>query len=236
LKRWIDGTLCLLFLVSVAAIVLGMDDPFARHWVCERIRCPPVVRNADAWKKLIYDLGVAGLTSLVFYGLLVRLPQFERRSRIKSSFREQYLRFKRDCISTIVGVVEGTISGKTIDELLDQKNFRDYFKQEVSPRHTKWHVFLNEIREHHLSDLLVAMEVFRGEVQFVLNNTDVANEETLGFLKRLSAAIFSLQQQTTLDYDPTKRLGGFLWQMLSGWNFVTGYPEKDVVQEMIRSI
>jgi hypothetical protein len=235
LKRWIDGILLLLFLVSVGAVVLGMDDPFARHWICERIRSCPAVRNADAWKKLIYDLGVAGLTSLVFYVLLVRLPEFERRNRIKRSFRDQYRRFKQDCISTIVGVVEGTYDTRMIDELLDQKKFREYFNQEVSDRHTKWHVFLKQLREHHLSDLLIAMEIFRGEVLFVLNNTDVANDETLGFLKRLSGAIFSFQQQTTLEYDSTKRLGTFLWEVLAGWSG-EGYQEEDVVEKMIRSI
>src|SRR3954466_4232103 len=86
LKRWIDGTLWLLFLASIGAVVLGMDDPFARHWICEHIRSCPLVRNPDAWKKLIYDLGVAGLTSLLFYGLLVRLPECERRSRIKRTY------------------------------------------------------------------------------------------------------------------------------------------------------
>ena len=154
----------------------------------------------------------------------------------RESFREQYRQFKRDCISTIVGVVDGTHSTTTVEGLLDQKNFREYFQQQVSDSQNKWHVFLNELREHNLSDLLVAMEIFRGEVLFVLNNTDVADEETLAFLKRLSAAIFSLQQQTTLDYDPTKRLGGFLWEILAGWNFVKGYEEKDIVEQMIRSI
>jgi hypothetical protein len=115
--------------------------------------------------------------------------------------------------------------------LLDQKEFRAHFKQRASDSQDKWDVFLNELREHNLSDLLVAMEIFRGEVLFVLNNTDVANEETLGFLKRLSAAIFSLQHQSTLDYDAVKRLGGFFWELLAGWNFVEGYQEEDFVEK-----
>jgi hypothetical protein len=240
LKRWIDITLGLLFVVFLAAVVLGSEDPSARIWVCERIRLCPA--HASGWRKLFYDLGVGGLTSLFFYGLLVRLPEFERRNRIKRSFRDQYRAFKWDCISTILGVVDGTHATKTVEELLDQKKFRAYFKQEVSYRHDKWMVFINELREHNLSDLLVAMEIFRGEVLYVLNNTDVANEQTLAFLKRISAAIFALQQQTSLeqrttrDYDAVKQLGGFFWELLAGWNFVEGYQDEDFVEKMIRSI
>jgi hypothetical protein len=235
LKRWIDRTLWLLFLASVVAVVLGMDDPFARRWICERIRSCPAVRNADAWKKLIYDFGVAGLTSLIFYGLLVRLPEFERRRRIKSSLREHYRHFKRGCISTIVGVVERTYSTKMADELIDQKKFRAYFKPHATESQNKWHVFRNRLQSHNLSDLLATMEVFRGELLFVLNNTDVANEETFDVLKRLTAALTHLQR-TNLDDDSAGQLCGFLWEILAGWSSIEGYQDEDFVEKMIRSI
>ncbi len=231
-KRLIDAFLLLLFVLSVALVMLGIHDPFARDAICKGIGfCP-------AWEhKLIYDLGIGGLISLVFYGLLVRLPEFERRRRIKRRLRQQYRLFKKDCIATILGVVDGTYDPDLVDELLDQNKFRDYFKQKVSNSQEKWHVFLNEIRDHNLRELIVTMEIFRAEVLYVLNTTDVPNDEPFTFLKRLSAAMYSMTHTATLEYDySVKQLSRFLWEVLAGWDWITGYRQKDVVEEMIRSI
>jgi hypothetical protein len=54
-------------------------------------------------------------------------------------------------------------------------------------------------------------------------------------LKRLSAAIYSVQD-TTLGYDETKPFARFLWEVLAGWSFVTGYQERDIIEDMIEAI
>jgi hypothetical protein len=79
------------------------------------------------------------------------------------------------------------------------------------------------------------MEIFRDEMLFVLNNTDVPDEEPFEFFKRLSNAIY-LMKNATLDYDSTKSLCGFLWTVFAGWNWVSGYRERDVIEEMIKAI
>jgi len=77
------------------------------------------------------------------------------------------------------------------------------------------------------------MEIFRDEI--VLNTTDIADDEPFEFFKRLSAAIY-VQKEVTPDYDPVKQLSGFLWNLLAGWDWVSGYRERDIVQEMIEAI
>jgi hypothetical protein len=69
----------------------------------------------------------------------------------------------------------------------------------------------------------------------VLVTTDISDVETSEFFKRLSAAIY-FHKNATAEYDPVKQLSGFLWSVLSGWDNIKGYRERDVVQDMINGI
>jgi hypothetical protein len=234
-NRLLDLALLALFLLSLALVILGNEDPFARDAVCNGLGFCPKSDHAKAWNKAFYEVGIGGLVSLIFYWLLVRLPENEKRQRIKKSLEHQYRLFKKDCISIILGVVEGRYDLDEVDALLDQKNFREYFVQKVSNSQDKWHAFQNKIDEHSLRELLTAMEIFRDEISFVLNNTYIPKDEPFEFFKRMSNIIYSLKD-APLEDDPTKRLSRFLWSLLSGFDFVTGYRQEDIVQQMIRSI
>jgi hypothetical protein len=118
---------------------------------------------------------------------------------------------------------------------LDQKRFRAYFKEPVTQNHERWDRFLNNLEEHHIRELLMTMEIFRDEVNQVLITTDISDIETSEFFKRLSAAIYS-HRNATAEYDPVKQFSGFLWTVLSGWDIISGYRERDVVQDMIDAI
>ena len=79
------------------------------------------------------------------------------------------------------------------------------------------------------------MEIFRDELTFVLNNTDIQNDEAFEFVKRLSAAIYSMKT-VTLDHDEVKTLAGFLWNVFAGWDRVEGYRKEDIIKKMIDEI
>jgi hypothetical protein len=234
-KRWLDLILLVLLLLSVALMALGHEDPFARDWLCARIRFCPTSAHAIGWNKTFYDIGIGGLLSLMFYGLLVRLPEMQRRQRIKRSFEAQYRSFKRDCISTILSVADGSYSYDLVDRLTDQEKFRAYFKEEVSTSQDRWDRFQNNLDEGNLRELLTTMEIFRDEVRFVLNNTNIPRDRPFEFFKRLSNAIYS-KKDTTVGYDSTERFGNFLWDIFAGFSVVSGPRDTDMVQEMIRSI
>jgi hypothetical protein len=234
-RRWLDVTLALLFAVSLAAVLLAHERDFLRRPFCAKVHVCPSVDHAEAWNKVAYDLGIGGLTSLMFYGLLVRLPDWQRRRRIRRLLSNRYRVFKRGLIATILGVANGAYAYSLIDELLDQKPFRAYFKEPVTQNHERWDRFLNNLEEHHIRELLMTMEIFRDEVNQVLITTDISDIETSEFFKRLSAAIYS-HRNATAEYDPVKQFSGFLWTVLSGWDIISGYRERDVVQDMIDAI
>jgi hypothetical protein len=64
---------------AVAQSVASIEGPFARDALCSQIKFCPEISNAKAWQKIIYDLAVGALVSLLFYVLVVRVPDYQKR-------------------------------------------------------------------------------------------------------------------------------------------------------------
>ncbi|NOZ43272.1 MAG: hypothetical protein GXP02_08950 [Alphaproteobacteria bacterium] len=79
------------------------------------------------------------------------------------------------------------------------------------------------------------MEIFRDEIFFVLNNTNFKDDRIFNFLKDLSEVIY-LNRDVELEYDSVKSFCGFLWGIFACWDWVKGYSESDVIEEMIETI
>lgn len=203
--------------------------------LCGLIRVCPSITNGDALAKILYDLSIGGLTSLMFYFLLVKIPEWTRRERLKRSLKQHYRAFKHDMISTIVGVADGSYSVDTVERLMDQTAFRAYFKEQVTPDQNRWHQFMNKLDDYHMRRLLTHMEIFREEVLYILNATDISSDEPFEFLKRLSAIIRE-QNHVDQEYDTVKSFAGFLWILLTGWDWSSGYRQDDIIEKMISAI
>jgi hypothetical protein len=233
-RRPLDLGLGVLFAISAALILIAHEDPFARDWLCANVLCPELP-HAKAWRKTTYDLAVASMVSLIFYGLVVRLPEYQRRQRIKQSLAGGYQRFKENCINVMLGVADGSYGADLPETLIEQEKFRAYFKEQVSASQERWGVFLDNLDEGNLRELMTQLEIFRDEIVLVLGTTDIPRDEPFEFLKRLSAAIRSMRD-TTLGYDQTKLFARFLWEVFAGWDRITGYRKGDIIKEMIESI
>ncbi len=122
-------------------------------------------------------------------------------------------------------------------KLSDQSEFKKFFTQPDNndSRNIKWHAVLNGLKEYHLKELLVEMEIFMNEVAYVLNNVEINDSNVFSFFKRLSQAVYRLKN-STLDYDDVKQLSGFIWELFAGWSFIDGYHDNDIVNVMINKI
>lgn len=118
----LDIALNVIAVVSTAALFLAHEDPFVREAVCAKIKFCPTITNAKAWNKIFYDLAAGALVSLIFYVLVVRVPDYQRRRRYKKSFAHQYQNFREDCIGLMLGVAHRTYEWGKQRDLLDQKN------------------------------------------------------------------------------------------------------------------
>jgi hypothetical protein len=234
-KNLLDGALCAISIVCVAALFLAHEEPFARDALCSNFKICPVIADAKAWNKIFYDLAVGALVSLFFYFLLVRVPEFQKRRRIKMSLRTQYHNFREDCIAIMLMVADGTFAWDFHRQLSEQAKFKEYFKQPIGQGQDRWDAFLNKLDNYNLHALLLNLEILRNEIGFALNNIDIHDEQSFVFLKRFSNALFSMRD-TTLGYDEIKPLAGFLWGSFSGWDPVSGYSERDHFSDAITAI
>ncbi len=235
MKRLLDIVLMGIFVLSVAALFLAHEDNFARRAVCVHTGICPLIPNAKAWNKIVYDLAVGALVTLFVYLLAVRLPDYLRRCRLKRNLKWHFRVFREDCIQIMLLVADGAYSGDLREALLEQDRFRAYFEEKVVPDRDRWHEFQNKLDERSLRELLTRMEMFRDEVAFILNNTDISNDEPFEFLRTLSATIYSMKD-VTLGHDESKLLARFLWTVFAGWDLITGYRKKDIVKKMIDAI
>jgi hypothetical protein len=233
-KRPLNWLLLSIALVSVAAILLGQDSPIVRAAVCIRVPCPTSA-HSHAWEKIAYDLGIGSIISLFFYWIVVRLPENAKRRRIRNSFVHHFREFKEDTIATMLMVADGTFEWGFHRELVDQKKFRDYFKEEVAPGEDRWDSLHNKMTDYYLDELLTHLEILRDEIRFAMSAVEIDDKRVLEFLKRLSATILKMRK-TTRDYDSMKSFGNFMWEIFAGWSFVTGYQKRDFFEDMIRAI
>lgn len=139
--RILDIALLVIFLVSVAALFMAHEDPFTRRVVCAHINLCLTIPNVKAWEKIVYDLANGSLTSLIFYALVVRLPDWQRRQRLKRSLERHYNKFRNDCIQTMLMVSDGSYDAKLPDMLMEQDRFGEYFNQKVGPDLCRWDEF-----------------------------------------------------------------------------------------------
>jgi hypothetical protein len=232
-RRSLDVLLAILAIVSAVVVLLSYEDPSIRVAVCTHTGFCSTF--AKAWYKLLYDLGIGALVSLAFYYLVVRLPDYQRRQRLKRSLETHYKAFRENCIGTMLRVADGSSNSKTTEALMEPDQFRQYFKQQVGPCTDRWHEFVNKLNASSVRELQTHLEIFRDELIFILNNTDIPKDGAFEYLKRLSAAMYSMKTVTP-DYDEIGPLAGFLWDVFVAWDSVKGYRKEDVIKKMIDEI
>jgi hypothetical protein len=234
IKRSLNWLLLSLAVVSIAAILLGHENPYMRATLCAHVPCPRIA-NSHAWEKIAYDLGIGSIISLFFYWLVVRLPENTKRGRIRNSFALHFRQFKEDTIATILTVTDGSYEYGFHQELVDQQKFREYFEQKDEEGNERWYAFYNNMTRANLQELGLHLEVLRSEILFTMAAVDIEDRQVLEFMKRFSANIVRYRS-TTLDYDSMKSFGNFMWEILAGESSVTGQMKRDYFLAMINDI
>jgi len=185
---------------------------------------------------VLHSLSMGVVVSAGFYLLVVWVPAHYRRRRIHRNVQQHYVAFKSSCITTFL-IASHSQEYRPREMLLDQDEFRRYFKIEVSSGQTRWDAVMNSMNgnKYLLREIQQELAILRDEILYVLNSIDVHDDRVFTFLNRLSHAIYPLKDIEP-EYDDIKHIAGFLWEMFSGWSFVEGYRKTDIVQAMIDRI
>ncbi len=185
----------------------------------------------------MYEAGLGAAVSVVFYWLLVRAPESLKRKRLRKYLLASYRSFRTDAtIQLLFASGCRTVGLDLVEKLLPQEAFRRYFKQQsLQADGDRWHDVANGLEMHHRRELFMAMSILRDDVLYILNNVDVADQETFDFLHRLTKAI-AYHDQRSDDYDDDTILLRLFWSMMAGWNQIKGYVEEDQIERLIQRI
>jgi hypothetical protein len=235
IHRILDALLALVLAVSLTLMAVANEEALARDELCQSLNLCFASANPKFWNKIIYDISVGTVLSVIFYALLVKTPEGIKRRRMRRGLERHYNTFKRSCLAVIVLVVNGSYNSESLELLLDKATFRQHFQRDPETKASKWDTFLNNVSEEDIREILIHVELLREEITYVMNNTDIENDDALEFLKWLGSHAHWLKDSSP-SYDGVTRLSGFLWSALSGWNGSNGYRQPDVIEAFISKI
>lgn len=185
----------------------------------------------------IYAVSISIIAAYIFYIFNICLPEQKRKNIIKHNFEEQYFYFKKACIYIFLSALGKSSNVRLREELCSLGEFKKYFKEEHSKDQDRWHKVWGELNGHLLGDLLIELSILRDEVAFILNNTEINDKSVLSFFRLLSQRVYVFKARgINMEYEEKKALLRFLWELFTGWNFIEGYREEDIVEKMIQKI
>jgi len=225
--------LAVLALICFWVMLAASSDPLPRF--LEDTPIAAALQQFSTGNQGAFDLSIGVLSAIGMFYLLVRLPEYERKNRIKRHLNISYQSFKRSVIQIFLGAIQGSYNSETVERLMDQRTFRDFFEEPYISGQDKWDGVANKMSDFMLRQLVLETEVLFNEFQYALGVLDIIDPEVYSFMKRLSVALYRAKNWSA-DYDGTKEVLGFFWSVFTGWSFVSGYAEREYIPDMIAEL
>ncbi len=229
-RNALDLTLVLLFVASTFLMFKSSSDPFPD--VTEGTWAGELFRPFPTGNQITFDITVGVIVSLFVYILVVRVPEHQKRRRLKANLRRQYDALKEETIIQFLWACNAPASTEQIERLKNRNEFKDFFKERVSESQDRWHAVMNGLDETKISAIVHELRIFRDEVEYVLAAVDVTDPQVFAFMKGLTR-ILRGGECWSEDYDHVKALAGFMWSVHTGWDWVQGYTGRDAISDMI---
>ena len=229
----LDLLLAVVAVLCIWAMFSASSDP-----VVSWLQGSPVAaafQQFPTGNEVAFNLAAGVIAALFTYYLLVRLPEYERNNRIKKHLLSTYSQFKESVIAIFLGSVDGIYDPDEVESLCQQATFRAHFRQNYAPGQDKWDAVANNMNDFVLRQIVLETEVLLGEFQHAIGAIDIKDPEVFAFMKRLSSALYRAKNWSS-DYDGTKEVLGFFWQILAGWSPVKGYSNREYVIDMLRRL
>jgi hypothetical protein len=225
--------LILLTIFSAYGTFAGSNEPVPELLLGTPLQS--LLEYLHSGNSILFNLSVGFLVSLFFWWLLVYMPQEKKRRILRTNLTNRYKYFRLSIIQIFLFACQGSYESGLPDELLEHERFKAFFKEDKSKN---WYAVLNglEDRPDWIEEILVEMEIFSKEIDYVLNNADIRDEKVHSFFKSFESHIYKLKKSPTYSGDQVKYLGNFLWEILAHWSGVEGYRKNDVIQDMIGAI
>jgi hypothetical protein len=232
-RNALDLVLWLLFVASVLLMLKSSTDPrpdFVKGTTLEGFFKPFPTGN-----QITFDVTVGVIVSLFVYVLVVRLPAWQKKGRLKAHLLRRYDDLKGHCLTHFLWACKEPAESTLIERLKDQEAFKAFFKEPVSADQERWHAVLNGLTDLYVQSLVRELDLFRGELDYALTSVDVRDEEVFTLLRNLTEVLQRSRYWSDRE-DHLKPLSQFMWSTFAGWSLVSGYTGRDHVGAMIRAM
>lgn len=232
-RNALDLLLWGLFVASAVLMLKSSSDPrpdFIKGTAIEALLKPFPTGN-----QITFDITVGVIVSLFVYLLVVRLPEWQKKGRLKAHLLRRYDDLKGQCLMHFLWACHQPAESTLIDQLKGQKEFRDFFKELIAPDQDRWHAVLNGLTDEYVRSIVRELDSFRGEIDFVLTSVDVSDEKAFRLLRNLTEVLHRSQHWSDRE-DQLKPLSQFMWSVFAGWSIISGYTDRDAIQDMISAI
>lgn len=219
-RNALDSVLWVLFAVSGILMIKSSSDPrpdFIKGSPLEAIFAPFPTGN-----QITFDITVGVIVSLFVYVLVVRVPAWQKKVRLKAHLLRRYDDLKRQCLMHFLWACNEPAESALIDRLKDQNEFKEFFKEPVAPDQDRWHAVLNGLTEDYVRSIVRELDLFRGELDYTLTAVEVTDEEVFVFLRNLTEVLQRSRHWSDRE-DQLKPLSQFMWSMFAGWSIISGY-------------
>lgn len=205
---------------------------------------PEFIKNTDleylfnqfpTGNQIIFDITVGIIVSIFVYLLVVRLPAWQKKRRIKAHLLRCYETLKEQCLMHFLWACKQPAESAVIDNLKSLYAFKAYFNERVSADQDRWHLVLNGLTEEYVQSLVRELDIFRVELEYALTAVEVDDDIVFDFLRNLTQVLQRSHHWSDRE-DQLKPLSQFMWAMFTGWSFEHGYTGRDFVKEMVNSI
>jgi len=207
-KKKFDLVLLIVAIFCLWMMIAASSDPvisFLQHSKIEKLFTQFKTGNS-----IIFNLSVGSLSAIGMFYLLVRLPEYEQKNRMKRHLKASYLSFKTSIIQIFVGSVNGSYNTDIIDQLMETKNFKEFFKEPYSKDQNKWDRLANKMDDFILRQIILETEVLYNEFQHIISVVDIKDPKVFLFMKKMSMALYRAKNWSC-DYDGVGEVLGFFW-------------------------
>lgn len=229
-RNALDLSLWLLCLAGAFLMLKSSSD--RRPELIQGTWLETVLAPFSTGNQIVFDVSVGMVVSLFVYVLVVRLPAWQKKKRLKAHLLRRYDDLKRQCITHFLWACGEPAVSDLIDELKDLDTFREFFKTPVSVDQDRWHAVLNGMTDDYVASIVRELDMFRSELDYALTAVEVADEKVFSFMRNFNEVLQRSRYWSDRE-DQLKPLSQFMWSAFAGWSFVTGYTGKDAIAEMI---
>lgn len=166
--------------------------------------------------EIVHNLAQDTVISLLFYYLLVYVPEKRKNDRIKKSLQMAFEDFKINTIRVFMHITKKeNVDLESIKKLLKPNEFKKYFADD------KWQEVMNGLTHNKklMHSVMQNLDILRKDFLFSLYNADISDNDMYYYIKdsAQSLAQFSYMEPEAEDME---LLSEFLWNMFSKTSWI----------------